>query len=144
MRHPCYECAARAFEIRAAGGEQLLESLDRNCAEAVQHGAGADGGQHLGGVFAEQDESAVGRRLFEDLEQAVGCFFHESRRGEEEDGALRFDRRPVVGVVDHLADLADLDEVLRRVGRDDENVGVWLDEDAGFALVGFAEVVAGA
>jgi hypothetical protein len=46
--------------------------------------------------------------------------------------------------VDDLADLADFDEVLRRVGRDDEDVGVGLDEDAGFALVGFAEVVAGA
>jgi hypothetical protein len=45
--------------------------------------------------------------------------------------------------VDDLADLADFDEVLRRVGRDDEDVGVGLDEDAGFALVGFAEVVAG-
>ena len=42
-----------------------------------------------------------------------------------------------------LADLAELDEELGRVGRNDEDVGVGLDEDAGFALVGVAEVVTG-
>jgi hypothetical protein len=45
--------------------------------------------------------------------------------------------------VDDLADLAELDEQLRRVRRNDEQVGVGLDEDAGFALVGFAQVLAG-
>ncbi len=55
----------------------------------------------------------------------------------------RLDRRAVVGDVNRLADLAQLDEQLRRVGRNDEHVGVGLDEDAGLALVGLAQVVAG-
>ena len=42
-----------------------------------------------------------------------------------------------------LADLAELDEELRRVGGDDEDVGVGLDEDAGLFFVGLAELVAG-
>ena len=45
--------------------------------------------------------------------------------------------------MDDLADLAELDQQLRRVGRNDEHVGVGLDEDAGLALVGFAQVFAG-
>ena len=45
--------------------------------------------------------------------------------------------------MDRLADLAELDEQLRRVGRNDEHVRVGLDEDAGLALVGVAQLVAG-
>ena len=56
---------------------------------------------------------------------------------------LRLDRRPVVGDVNHLAHLAQLDQQLRRVGRNDQHVGMGLDEDARLALVGFAQVVAG-
>jgi putative transcriptional regulator len=43
--------------------------------------------------------------------------------------------------VNDLANLAELDEQLGRVRWDDEDVGVSLDEDSGFALVGLAEVV---
>ncbi len=49
----------------------------------------------------------------------------------------------VVGALDEGADLAEFDEELRRVGRDDEDVGVGLDEDAGVLLVGLAELFAG-
>jgi len=41
----------------------------------------------------------------------------KGRAGEDGEGAARFHRRPIVGVVDDLADLAELDEQLRRVGR---------------------------
>ena len=58
-------------------------------------------------------------------------------------GAFGFDGRPVVGDVNGLADLAELDHELRRVGRNDEHVRVGLDEDARLALVGFAQIVAG-
>jgi hypothetical protein len=44
--------------------------------------------------------------------------------------------------VDDGAHLTELDEELRRVGWDDEDVGVGLDEDAGFLLVGLTEVFA--
>ena len=82
-------------------------------------------------------------RLFEDFEQRVGRFFHESRGSEDGEGAACFDRGAVVGGMNHLANLAELDEQLRRIRRDDEHVGVGLDEDAGFALVGVAHVFAG-
>ena len=49
----------------------------------------------------------------------------------------------VVGALDEGADLAEFDEELRRVGRDDEDVGVGLDEDAGVLFVGLAEFFAG-
>ena len=124
-------------------GEQGFEVGGGDGAEAVKDGAGADGGQQFLGVLGEQDERGVLGRLFEDFEQRVGGLFHECRRGEDGEGARGLDRGTVVGDVDHLADLADLDEQLRRVGRDDEHVGVGLDEDAGLALVGVAHVVAG-
>jgi hypothetical protein len=47
-----------------------------------------------------------------------------------------------VGALDDGADLAELDEELRGVGGDDEDVGVGLDEDAGVLLVGLAELFA--
>ena len=77
------------------------------------------------------------------FEQAVGRLFHERRRGEDGERAPGFDGRAVVGDVNGLAHLAELDQQLRRVGRNDEHVGMGLDEDARLALVGFAQVVAG-
>ena len=45
--------------------------------------------------------------------------------------------------LDDGADLSEFDEELRRVGRDDEDVGVRLDEDAGVFFVGIAKLFAG-
>ena len=42
-----------------------------------------------------------------------------------------------------LADLAELDHELGRVGRDDEQIGVCLDEDPGFFFIAFAQALAG-
>ena len=81
-------------------------------------------------------------RLFEELEQAVGRLFHEGRRGKNGKRTPCFDGRAIVGGVNRLAHLAELDQELRRVGRDDEHVGMGLDEDAGLALVGVAHVIA--
>ena len=64
-------------------------------AETMNHGAGADGGQQLLGVFSEQDQRSVLGRLFENFEQAVGRLFHECRRGEDGEGAVR--TRPAGG-----------------------------------------------
>ena len=83
------------------------------------------------------------RRLLENLEQAVGRFLHKCRGSEDGERSLRFHGRPVVGHVNHLPHLAQLDEQLRRVGRNDQQVRVGLDQDAGFFLVGLAQVVAG-
>ena len=109
----------------------------------MNDGAGADGGQQLLRILREQDERGVLGRLFENLEQRVGRFFHKRRGGEDGEGARGLDRRTVIGDVNDLADLAQLDEQLRRVGRNDEHVGMGLDEDAGLALVGVAHIVAG-
>ena len=42
-----------------------------------------------------------------------------------------------------LADLADFNQILRRVGRDDEHIRMRLNEDAGLFFVGFAQLFAG-
>ena len=109
----------------------------------MNDGAGADGGEKFLRVFGEEDEGGVVGRLFKDFEEAVGCLFHEGRGGEDGEGALGLDGWAVIGDVDDLANLAELDEELWWVGGDDEDVGVGLDEDAGIFFVGFAEVVAG-
>jgi len=136
------EGAILGFEPRTALGEQGFEVRGGDGCEAVQNGAGADGGQQFLGVFGKQDEGGVLGGLFEDFKEGVGRLAHEGGGGEDGERAFGLDRRPVVGDVDDLADLADLDEQLRRVGGDDEDVGVGLDEDAGLALVGLAQVFA--
>jgi hypothetical protein len=67
----------------------------------------------------------------------------KAEAGEDGKSAARLDRRTVVGHVNRLADLAELDEQLRRVGGNDEHVRVGLDQNAGFALVGVAHLLAG-
>jgi len=133
------ESAVLRFQLGTAKGEEGFEVRGGEGAEAMHDGAGADGGEQLLGVFGEEDERGVLRRLFKDFEQAVGGLFHEGRGGEDGEGAAGLDRGAVEGDVDDLADLAKLDEELRRIGRDDEQVGVGLNEDAGFFLVGLAE-----
>ena len=109
----------------------------------MNDGAGAEGRQHFLRVFSEEDERGVLGRLFKDFEQAVGRLLHEGGRSEDGEGALGLDWWPVVGHVDDLADLAELDEQLRRIWRDDEDIWMGLDEDAGLALVGLAKGFAG-
>ena len=77
------------------------------------------------------------------LSRLLAASFMKADEVKMVNARLRLDRRAVVGHVDRLADLAELDEQLRRVGRNDEHVGVGLDEDARLALVGVAHVVAG-
>ncbi len=95
------------------------------------------------GIFREQDERGVLRRLFQQLEKAVGRLLHKRRGGEDGEGALGFGGLPVIRHVNRLAHLAELDHQLRRVGRNDEHVGMGLHEDARLALVGVAHVIAG-
>ena len=126
----------------AAGGEQGFDLFDRKRAEADGGAAGADSGQQLAGVLREdEDEDGVGR-LLEDLEQGVGGLLHHAGGGEDEDAAGGLAGQ-VVGALDEGSDLAELDEELGRVGRQDEDVRVGLDEDARLFLVGLAEVFAG-
>ena len=125
-----------------AFGEKFFDLVGGNGAEAEDAGAGADGGEEFAGVFREQDDGGVGGRLLENFEEGVGGFFHEGRAGEDGEGAAGFGG-DAVDFAGEDADLADFDEELRRVGRNDEDVGVGLDEDAGVALVDVAEFFAG-
>ena len=77
------------------------------------------------------------------LSRLLAASFMKAEEVKMVNVASRLHRRPVVGHVDHLPHLAQLDEQLRRVGRNDQHVGVGLDQDAGLALVGLAQVVAG-
>ena len=135
--------AVLRLQFGPAVGEHGLNFGGRKRTQPVNDGAGADGGQQFLRVLCQQDERGVLGRLFKQLEQAVGRFFHEGRVGEDGEGAARFHRRAIIGDVDRLPHLAQLDEQLGRVGRDDEHVGMCLDEDARLALIRFAHVVAG-
>ena len=64
------QCAVLRLELGTALGEQRFEVRGGMRAQAVNDGAGADGGQQFLGVLGEQDEGGVLGRLFEDLEQA--------------------------------------------------------------------------
>ena len=136
------EGALLGRDVGAAVGEQHLDLFDGQGAEADGGAAGADGGQEFAGVFGEDEDVDGGGRLLEDFEQGVGGLLHHVGGGEDEDAAGGFGGQ-VVGALDEGADLAELDEELRRVGREDEDVGVGLDEDAGVLLVGLAEFFAG-
>ena len=126
----------------AAFGEELLDLAGGDGAEAEDAGAGADGGEEFAGVFCEQDDGGVVGWFFEDFEEGVGGFLHEGGAGEDGEGTAGFGG-DAVDFAGQDADLADFDEELRRVGGNDEDVGVGLDEDAGVALVGVAHVFAG-
>ncbi len=82
------------------------------------------------------------RRLFQNFEQRVGGLLHHAGGGEDEDALGRLGGE-VVGALDEGAHLAELDQQLGRVGRNDEHIGVGLDQDAGVFLVGLAQVFAG-
>ncbi len=142
LREAGDEGALRRVEVGAAVAEEGFDLLDGQGAEADAGAAGANGGEELGGVFSKKDEVDGRGRLFEELEEGVRGLLHEGGGGEDEDAAWGFGGLAVSAGYDG-SDLAELDEELGRIGRDDEDVGVRLDEDAGVLLVGFAEVVAG-
>ncbi len=78
-------------------------------------------------------------RLLEDFEQRVGCFLHERTCREDVEGTPCL-RGPAIDARDDRADLTEFDEQLRRVGRDDEQLRVGLDEDAGVFLIRIAHL----
>lgn len=135
--------AVAGVQLWPALGEDGFNLRRGQGAEAGDDGAGANGGQQLQRILSEDDERGVLGRFLEKFQKAVGRLLHEGGAGEDGEGAAGFDGRAVVGRVNDLANLAELDEELGRIGRDDEQVRMRLDEDAGFALVGLAEVVAG-
>src|ERR1700679_3956784 len=104
--------------------------------------AGADGGEQLAEVLGQQQDVDVWRWLLEDFQEGIRCFLHEGCRGDDEDLGGGFDGERV-RAVDQGADLAELDEQLRWIGWNDEDVRMRLDEDAGVLLVDFAHIFAG-
>jgi len=91
---------------------------------------------------ARSRDGGVRGWLFQYFEERVRRLFHEGGAGEDVNGAAAF-RGHAIDFVDELANLADFDEKLRRIGRNDEDVGMGLNEDASFAFVGFAKIVPG-
>ena len=93
-------------------------------------------------MFGQQHQVNALRWLFQQLQQRVRRFLHESGRGDEEDpyGSLG---RYVLRAGDHSANLAQLDQQLRRIGRNDEDIGMGLYQDAGVLLVRLAHLLAG-
>ena len=77
----------------------------------------------------------------ENFEQRVRGLLHEGRTGENVDAFASLSRT-VVNCFDYLANLIDLDHQLRRIGRDDEDVGVGLNEEPGFFFVRVTQIFA--
>ena len=134
--------ALRRGQVVAAADEEEFDLCEGKGAETDGGAAAADGGEELAGVFGEQHDVDGGWRLLEDFEQGVGGLLHEGGGGEDEDPAWSLGGK-IVGALDEGADLAELDEELGGIGREDKDVRMGLEEDAGFFLVGFAELVAG-
>ena len=105
------------------------------------HAARANRRQQRRRIVGEQKEGGELRRLFQYLEQRVRRLFHEVGVAEDVNPLAAFGRL-VVNLVDDVPHLVHLDQHLRRVGRNDEHVGMRLHQDAGFALVGVAQVLA--
>jgi hypothetical protein len=122
-------------------GEPALDLGESERAQVEGHGAGADRGQQFAGVFGEQKNGGELGWLFQNFEQRVGCLLHKGRTGEDVNALASFTGTIVDGL-NHVANLVDLDHQLRRIGRDDEHVGVGLDEEAGLLLVSVTQIFA--
>jgi hypothetical protein len=125
-------CCQKCFQLRGA-----------KSAQPVHDGPRADRRQQFLGILGEQHQRGALGRLFQNLEQAVGGFFHECRAGKDVKGAPRVVGWAVIGRVDHRPHLPHLDQQLRRIGWDDHHVRMGLDEDAGVFFVGVAHILAG-
>ena len=101
--------------------------------------SGADGWQQVGGIFRQQQQVRIFRRLFQYFQQRVGGLAHKFCRWEDVDFAFALCRRPL-HVVDQRAHLAYLDQHLRRVWRYHQHIWMGLDQDAGIFAVGIAQV----
>ena len=93
------------------------------------------------GIFGQQKNRRELRRLFQHLQQRVGRLLHERRLGEDVNPLLGF-ARPVINGLDHPPHLVHLDHHLRRIGRNHQHIGMGLDKQARFFLVGLAQILA--
>ena len=98
-------------------------------------------GSSAAGLSVSRNRVANSRRLFQNFQQRVGRFLHELGVAEDVNPLAAF-HRLVVDLVNDVADLVHLHQHLRRVGRDDQHVGMGLHEQASVALVGLAQVLA--
>ena len=81
----------------------------------------------------------VGGWLLENLEQGIGRLLHEGGAGKDVYRAGRIGGQPV-NALHHAAHLAQLDQQLGRVGRNDDHIRMRLDEDAGVFLIHFTQL----
>ncbi len=99
-------------------------------------------GKQLARIFGQQKDGRKLGRLFQHFQQRVGRLFHKGGLGEDVNALLGL-ARPVVNGLDHAPHLVHLDHHLRRIGRDHQHVRMGLNEQAGFFLVGLAQILAG-
>ena len=71
------EFAVGARPVGAERYEKLGDLLRRECAEASEGAARADGGKKLSGVFGKQNEMHMRGWLFKEFEKRVRGFLHE-------------------------------------------------------------------
>ena len=76
----------------------------------------------------------VVRRLFQKLQQRVGGLFHEVASRQNEDLAWPLCWQ-ILRTLDHFSDLSQLDEQLRGIRRDDENIRMLLDQHTSLLLI---------
>ena len=122
-------------------GQIAFDFLSRQRGQRENHGARANCGQQFAGILSQQEDGGEVGGFFENFQERVCGLLHEGRVGEDVNALFAL-RRSVIDGLDDAANLVDLDHHLRGVGRDYEHIGMGLDEEAGFFLVGLAEVLA--
>ena len=89
-----------------------------------RHGARADGGQQVVGVFGRHDQDQVRRRLFERLEQGIGGLLVGAVHVIDQEDAAAALVGQVLGALFEQAGLLDGDLAQRAVGREGDEIGV--------------------
>ena len=99
-------------------------------------------GSNSPAILRQQENRGELWRLFQNFEQRVGRLFHEGRTGKDIHALPRLGGT-VVNALNDVTNLVHLDHHLRRIGRDDEQVGMRLHENSRLFLVGLAQILAG-
>src|SRR5579884_4316957 len=141
LRQPGDEGTLGGAQVRAAASDQLFELVEGQCAEAHNSRTRADGGKKLACVLRKQKDAGVSWRLLEYFQQGIGSLLHKGGAGEDVEGAFGLGWN-AINFADDGAYLSQFNEKLRWIGRDDQNIRVRLNEDAGLFFVCFAQFFA--
>ena len=121
---PAASATRRSGWSRCRARGELLHLVARERREVERHGARADGGQQVVGVFGRHDEDEVRRRLLEGLEQGIGGLIVGAVHVIDQEDAPAALVGQVLGAVFEQAGLLDGDLAQRAVGREGDEIGV--------------------